>query len=90
MTISTPSRRLASSFLAAVAACVTLDGTSGSNSISTAYTLSGNTTFDLGFFVDYLIVGGGGATWKHRRWWRRRRRLCRADGSETRPVEPIP
>jgi len=31
---------------------VTLDGTSGSNSISTSYTLSGDTTFDLGFFVD--------------------------------------
>ncbi len=69
-------RRLASSFLAAIAAfafatafaaatahaqtSVTLDGTSGSNSISTAYTLSGDTTFDLGFFADYLIVGGGG------------------------------
>jgi autotransporter-associated beta strand protein len=39
---------------------VTLDGTSGSNSISTTYTLSGDTTFELGFFVDYLIVGGGG------------------------------
>ncbi len=31
---------------------VTLDGTSGSNAISTTYTLSGDTTFDLGFFVD--------------------------------------
>jgi len=40
---------------------VTLDGTSGSNSISTAYTLSGDTTFDLGFFADYLIVAGGGS-----------------------------
>jgi hypothetical protein len=41
---------------------VTLDGTSGSNAISTAYTLSDDTTttFDLGFFADYLIVGGGG------------------------------
>jgi fibronectin-binding autotransporter adhesin len=39
---------------------VTLDGTSGTESISTAYTLSGDTTFDLGFFADYLVVGGGG------------------------------
>ena len=41
---------------------VTLDGTSGSESISTTYTLSGDTTFDLGFFADYLIVGGGGGS----------------------------
>lgn len=39
----------------------TLDGTSGSSVFSTAYTLSGNTTFGLGFFAEYLIVGGGGA-----------------------------
>jgi len=39
---------------------VTLDGTSGTNSISTSYTLSGDTTFDLGFFFDYVVVGGGG------------------------------
>ena len=39
---------------------ITLDGTSGSESISTTYTLSGNTTFNLGFFAEYLIIGGGG------------------------------
>jgi autotransporter-associated beta strand protein len=39
---------------------ITLDGTSGSNSISTDYTLSDNTTIDLGFFAEYLLVGGGG------------------------------
>ena len=39
---------------------VTLDATSGSNSISTSYTLSGDTTFDLEFVTEYLIVGGGG------------------------------
>jgi hypothetical protein len=39
---------------------ITLDGTSGSETISTNYTLSDSTTIDLGFFVEYLIVGGGG------------------------------
>jgi len=39
---------------------VTLDGTSGSNSISTAYDTTGNLEVNLGFFADYLIVGGGG------------------------------
>jgi len=39
---------------------VTLDGTSGSNSISTSYSTTGGLTFNLGFFVDYLVVGGGG------------------------------
>ncbi len=40
---------------------LTLDGTSGANSISTSYTLTGDTTVDLGFYAEYLIVGGGGA-----------------------------
>jgi len=39
---------------------ITLDGTSGSNSISTDYTLPDNSTVDLGFFAEYLLVGGGG------------------------------
>jgi hypothetical protein len=39
---------------------ITLDGTSGSETISTNYTLSNNTTVDLGFFAEYLFVGGGG------------------------------
>jgi len=39
---------------------ITLDGTSGSNSISTDYTLTDNTTVNLGFFAEYLLVGGGG------------------------------
>jgi len=39
---------------------ITLDGTSGSNAISTAHSTNGGLTLDLGFFVDYLIVGGGG------------------------------
>jgi hypothetical protein len=39
---------------------ITLDGTSGSGSISTDYTLSDNTTVNLGFFAEYLLVGGGG------------------------------
>jgi autotransporter-associated beta strand protein len=38
----------------------TLDGTSGTSTITSNYSLSGTTTFNLGFFVDYLIVGGGG------------------------------
>ncbi len=42
------------------AAEVTLDGTSGSNSIGTGYSTDGNLTVNLGFFAEYLIVGGGG------------------------------
>ena len=44
----------------AQAAIITLDGTSGSNTISTSYSTDGNLTVDLGFFAEYLIVGGGG------------------------------
>jgi autotransporter-associated beta strand protein len=38
----------------------TIDGTSGSNSISTVTTTGSGLTLNLGFFADYLIVGGGG------------------------------
>jgi hypothetical protein len=44
---------------------VTLDGTSGSNTISTSYTTTGGLTLGMGFFVDYLIVGGGGGGGGH-------------------------
>lgn len=40
---------------------VALDGTSGTNTISTSYSTTGGLTLSLGFFADYLIVGGGGA-----------------------------
>ena len=76
MTISLPARRLASSFLAAVAAfafatafaaatasaqtTATIDATASDVSISTNYTTNGGLALDLGFFADYLIVGGGG------------------------------
>ena len=76
--MTTAARRLASSFLAAVAAfafataftaatalaqtTVTLDGTSGTESISTSYTVdNGGLEIDLAFYVEYLVVGGGGA-----------------------------
>lgn len=39
---------------------ITLNGTSGSNAISTAYSTNGGLTLDLGFSVQYLLVGGGG------------------------------
>jgi hypothetical protein len=39
---------------------VTLDATTGTNSISTSYSTTGGLTLNMGFFVDYLIVGGGG------------------------------
>ena len=39
---------------------VTLDGTSGSNSIATGYSTTGGLTLDLGFYLDVLVVGGGG------------------------------
>jgi hypothetical protein len=39
---------------------VTLDGTSGTNTISTDLSTTGGLTVSLGFFADYLIVGGGG------------------------------
>lgn len=42
------------------AVAVVLDGTSGSNSISTTYSTTGNLTLELGFFAEYLAVGGGG------------------------------
>jgi len=38
----------------------TIDGTSGSNSISTVTTTGSGLTLNLGFFADYLIIGGGG------------------------------
>jgi len=55
---------LAATLLAATVAVAqtteTLDGTSGSNSISTVTTTGSGLTLNLGFFADYLIVGGGG------------------------------
>ena len=39
---------------------VTLDGTSGTNSIATGYSTTGGLTLDLGFYLDVLVVGGGG------------------------------
>ena len=38
----------------------TLDGTAGSNSISTAYSTNGGLNLSLGFVAEYLILGGGG------------------------------
>ena len=42
------------------AATITLDGTSGSNVDSGAYSTTGGLDVSLGFFSEYLIVGGGG------------------------------
>jgi hypothetical protein len=38
----------------------TIDGTAGSNSVSTAYSTNGGLNLSLGFFAEYLILGGGG------------------------------
>ena len=40
---------------------LTLDGTSGNNSISTSYSTNGGLNLSLGFFADYLVLGGGGS-----------------------------
>lgn len=39
---------------------VTLDGTSGTNSITNSYSTTGGLNLSLGFFADYLVVAGGG------------------------------
>lgn len=39
---------------------VTLDGTSGSNTLNTTRSTEGGLSLGLGFFAEYLIVGGGG------------------------------
>ena len=63
--------KITCTFTAALAACamvsplaaqssVTLDGTNGSNQINTPFSTNGGLTLDLGFYVEYLIVGGGG------------------------------
>ena len=39
---------------------VTLDGTNGSKQINSGFSTNGGLTLDLGFFVDYLVIGGGG------------------------------
>ena len=40
---------------------VVLDGTSGTNTTSTAYSTTGGLNLSLGFFADYLVVAGGGS-----------------------------
>ena len=39
---------------------VTLDATSGTNTISTSYSTTGGLTLNMGFFADYLVLAGGG------------------------------
>jgi hypothetical protein len=44
-------------------AATIIDGTTGSNTDSTAYSTTGNLDISLGFVAEYLIVGGGLRNW---------------------------
>jgi hypothetical protein len=39
---------------------VTLDATSGTNTITKSYSTTGGLTLDMAFFADYLVLAGGG------------------------------